>query len=82
MSAHTRMLVRRLRLMLVRRLRMIGGSELQWVHGPRTVVMHQQAGSHRGEDFAPSMGPRSENRGYGKYPRLPQSPSTKRVSRL
>ena len=36
---------------------------LQWVHGPRTVVilLHQTTAAGR---FVASMGPRSENRGY------------------
>ncbi len=36
---------------------------LQWVHGPRTVVINH-AGPHRIEHDGASMGPRSENRGY------------------
>ncbi len=37
--------------------------ELQWVHGPRTVVIGSGAGAGRAAASA-SMGPRSENRGY------------------
>src|SRR5438876_1228356 len=36
---------------------------LQWVHGPRTVVMGDEIGGGP-IDFRASMGPRSENRGY------------------
>ena len=36
---------------------------LQWVHGPRTVVMHAPSVYCSGAWLA-SMGPRSENRGY------------------
>ena len=37
--------------------------ELQWVHGPRTVVIPQAGHAQAGQGPA-SMGPRSENRGY------------------
>ncbi len=36
---------------------------LQWVHGPRTVVIFRSRGD-RGVEGSASMGPRSENRGY------------------
>ena len=38
---------------------------LQWVHGPRTVVM-DPSGPDDGHDRLASMGPRSENRGYDR----------------
>ena len=37
---------------------------LQWVHGPRTVVIAEVAASDDGNDAKASMGPRSENSGY------------------
>ncbi len=39
--------------------------QLQWVHGPRTVVMSYQNSLITAKATA-SMGPRSENRGYGR----------------
>ena len=41
-----------------------GRPQLQWVHGPRTVVMLAYSDEALREGKA-SMGPRSENRGYG-----------------
>src|SRR5579884_1464054 len=38
---------------------------LQWVHGRRTVVMDHEGRQRRQPDRVASMGPRSENRGYG-----------------
>ncbi len=37
---------------------------LQWVHGPRTVVMRDTETWPTKTPISPSMGPRSENRGY------------------
>ena len=39
---------------------------LQWVHGPRTVVMARGSNGD-GPGTVASMGPRSENRGYALH---------------
>ena len=39
-------------------------AQLQWVHGPRTVVMVAIKTPNE-RWYTASMGPRSENRGYG-----------------
>ena len=38
--------------------------QLQWVHGPITVVMHCMAHGRGDRGITASMGPRSDNRGY------------------
>ena len=48
--------------------------ELQWVHGPITVVMLASTGTGRCRPLA-SMGPRSDNRGYGRPLLLPEAGS-------
>ena len=49
------------------------GIELQWVHGPRTVVMTAEVCDPAQLDSRASMGPRSENRGYARPCRLHRS---------
>src|SRR2546422_825853 len=50
----------------------IGSSTLQWVHGRITVVM-QGLGGQMNLSMAASMGPRSDNRGYGGPRRRPRA---------
>ena len=47
------------------------GRELQWVHGPRTVVMVKLTGSGPSRAIDASMGPRSDNRGYVRRRGMP-----------
>ncbi len=41
---------------------------LQWVHGPITVVTQRQLWRGAEQEVEASMGPRSDNRGYGDRP--------------
>src|SRR5438034_707103 len=51
----------------VKRICCVANGELQWVHGRKTVVLEAEAWAAWHKSKA-SMGPRSENRGFG--PRL------------
>ena len=52
--------------------------KLQWVHGPITVVMVQPGMPQIVQGCRASMGPRSDNRGYGRA----YQPSSRRAVML